>query len=276
MKMPARGSMLLGRGRAGGRATGNPMIRTAGPLAAAAILAAMLAAGGVDAHRPPDTEQYFATVKAAIERIPYQIGPWTGADQEVVPAAVRLLKPNKILQRRYVNPATGEWFNLLIVHCGDVRDMQGHYPPVCYPAHGWRQDRFSSTTLSVEGVAIPARVYDFRQPAGPRETGMVVVNFFVMPEGAEPQSRLIGLGDPAVSRSPAGSAFSDEMEAVRRVARARALAGLGAAQVQVITSSEMPEAARRELVGVVLPAIMPAVAAVAQGPPVAGSQGSQP
>ena len=50
---------------------------------------------------PQDVEPYHERAAAAIDGIPYVIGTWTGAKEEVPLAAQKLLKPNAILSRSY-------------------------------------------------------------------------------------------------------------------------------------------------------------------------------
>ena len=78
-----------------------------------------------------------AEVLTAIDAAPYRIGQWIGEDVAVPPAALEILQTNAILSRRFRHLTSGINANLLVVHCSDARDMQGHYPPVCYPANGW-------------------------------------------------------------------------------------------------------------------------------------------
>jgi hypothetical protein len=109
----------------------------AGGLIAAVFLLVLL--GLNQTHlSPEDAEDYHRAIRDAVNAIPHQIGPWEGADEEVTPAAIELLRPNIIMARRYTHQDTGQVVSLLIVHCKDARDLMGHYPPVCYPAQGWR------------------------------------------------------------------------------------------------------------------------------------------
>ncbi len=121
------------------------------PYVCAAVLCVFIVMGGISARRPSGTADYRARVKAAIEAIPYRIGPAVGTDSEPTEAAIRLLSPNKILERRYLDPSTGGAFSLLFVHCGDARDMNGHYPPVCYPAHGWKLGDTQPLNIEING-----------------------------------------------------------------------------------------------------------------------------
>src|SRR5947207_4217407 len=110
--------------------------------------------GGIAAeqHRrlkPRDVEPYHARAAAAVKAVPYVIGYWTGKDDEIPSAAQKLLRPNAILSRTYSDndPGRGGIYrtrrrdaSLLVVQCRDSRDMVGHYPPICYRAHGMTLD----------------------------------------------------------------------------------------------------------------------------------------
>ena len=112
-------------------------------LASPVLCLCMLAGIAADNARhvkPRDAAPYHAKAKLAIEAFPYVIGYWAGKDVKVPEAAVKLLQPNAIVSRHYVNQGDGAGnvldADLLIVQCGDSRDMTGHYPPICYPSSG--------------------------------------------------------------------------------------------------------------------------------------------
>ncbi len=201
----------------------------------------------VDAPPQRGAPEYFERVAGAIERVPYRVGHWIGRDVEAQPAAVRLLRPNKLMQRRYTHDATGEDLNLLIVHCGDVRDMTGHYPPVCYPAHGWRQESGEPATEVIQllGQLAHARVYRFDLTREGASRRMSVVNFFVLP----------GSGGP----------ITPDMADLERATQRRDSATLGSAQVQILTGERMSEDQRREVVAEFVRAVEPALREVARG-----------
>jgi hypothetical protein len=207
------------------------------PAVSAILLVALLVVGGLGDPERDGLEEYMAEVRAAIEAIPLRIGAAVGTDTEPTQAAVRLLSPNKILQRRFLDPFTGESKSLLIVHCGDVRDMQGHYPPVCYPAHGWISGPRRSIPIEIDGNQVIAVVYEFRRTDELVERTMTVANFFILPGR--------------------GANFVSDMDGLQRVARLRGRAGLGVAQVQIVLDGspdvDTVERKVRELVPVVEP-----------------------
>src|SRR4051812_2381370 len=220
-------------------------ITRAAPFMCAAILAGLLAMGGISAGRPYGTTEYRARCKAAIEAIPRKIGPAVGVDAPPTPAAQKLLSPNKILERRYFDPVTGAGFSLLIVHCGDVRDMIGHFPPVCYPAHGWKARDASRQELEVNGEHADAVRYDFSRTDDVLERRMSVFNFFVIPEE--------------------GATLFRDMDSVERASRSSETGGLGVAQVQIVIPEESGQQWQQTVVRETLAAISPALKTIAQG-----------
>src|SRR5438045_4136952 len=102
--------------------------------------------------RPDDPvfEGYHRDAKRAIESLPFDVGSFHGLDtaSDIPKEATTLLKPNKILNRRYNDVSVeglGQSATLLIVQCKQSGDMLGHYPPNCYPSSGhemiFRQER---------------------------------------------------------------------------------------------------------------------------------------
>src|SRR5690606_38872568 len=129
-----------------------------------------------------------------------------------------------------------------VVHCKDVRDMEGHYPPICYPSQGWTADGRSSETITIGEAAIPMRRYIFERHVGIDTSRIVVWNVFVMPG----QEHLMA-----------------DMDGLARAARSTRRAGLGAAQIQVL----MPEGSEqeRQIVEACLTALSPMIETIAEG-----------
>jgi hypothetical protein len=222
----------------------SPISRWA-PLVSVGLLVGLLLTGGISARRPIGTDEYRARIRAALEAVPLKIGPAVGQEVEPTPAAVRLLSPNKILSRSYMDPGTGESFSLLVVHCGDVRDMEGHYPPNCYPANGWKLTGSEQVGIEVAGERANAKRYYFKRADELIERRMSVVDFFVIPEE--------------------GATLFDDMNAVERASRSSDLGGLGVAQVQIAFGGDVPQPWRDQIVRETLKALAPAVRAIAQG-----------
>lgn len=215
------------------------------PIVTVALLCGYMFTGGVEAISTEQTELYHAHVKKYVNEIPYRIGSWVGTDVEAPPAAVRLLKPNALLQRRFVDPMSGRSFSLLVVHCGDVRDMQGHWPPICYPAHGWEITGSRETSLEISDVRVPAHEYDFVRYVDGFEQRMNVIGFFIVPEG-----------DAEIVSS---------YQALTAAGRQRSRAGLGAAQVQFVSGGDMSASDRKRFAQEFVQAIEPMVRVIAEG-----------
>ena len=227
----------------------------AGPITGAILLA--MAAYTMASYRPGGGgDAYFAGVRQAIDALPAQIDGFIGTDQPPLPAAVEMLRPNRLLQREYVQPITGERFSVLIVHCGDVRDMMGHYPPVCYPSAGWRMASVSPGAIerSSDGPIHITR-YEVVRDDGTISIHRVIANTFILPRADSP----LGRDDTALDA----------------VTRTRWSSGLGAAQVQIITAADMDEATRARIEQSVADELGVVIDAVTSVPDLAGSGSMQ-
>lgn len=153
----------------------------------------------VEKHRhvqPQDAEAYHARVAAAINEMDFTIGDersgiWIGTKIEPTKEAVKLLRPNIILSRRYNNEDAGRAraarrCDVLIVHCKDSRDMVGHYPENCYVNLGETLVEKRDRAWQIAGLpTIIGTEYTFerfdRGPAGARRIRRCVYNFLVVP-----------------------------------------------------------------------------------------------
>jgi len=167
------------------------------PLLAASLLAGIV----VDNSRhvkPTDVEPYHARAADAIKNVPYLVGLWYGHDDDIPAAAQKLLRPNAILSRTYTYNDAGAAYrrprkaSLLIVQCRDSRDMVGHYPPICYRAHGMTPERFAGCEegpeagvqreLQVAQTPIRFTEYRFTQLYQGQVSRTTVYNFFIVPK----------------------------------------------------------------------------------------------
>jgi hypothetical protein len=180
---------------------------------------------------PEDVEPYHERVRDAVQGISYRIGDWIGVDQPLPQAAVQLLKPNALFCRAYRNVQSGWTSRLLVVHCRDARDLVGHFPPVCYPAHGWTLDFVRPRDWHVRGLFIPGAEYGFSFTGPESVEQIVIANFMVLPKGE----------------------ILRDMRGVQKAAADYTAHWYGAAQVQLVTSANLTDAQRdlvvQELVG---------------------------
>ena len=187
----------------------------------------MLGAVAVESMSRPtaaDAEAYHRRVAEVIDAVPYQIEDWVGIDEPPPREAIALLRPNTIFSRRYENFVTGEQVSVVLVHCRDARDLAGHYPPICYPAHGWTQAEAVQTTRSLGEDRVELMSYTFTRDRTAGRSQMLVDNFLILPDG-----RIVS-----------------DMREVRRAAGNYARRMYGAAQVQVVHYGDVPDARREE------------------------------
>lgn len=182
---------------------------------------------------------FHAKVGKEILDLPTTLGNWTLAEKvEPPPAAQQLLRPNALTARIMRNSATGKQATLIVVQCRDARDMAGHYPPNCYPAHGWqwRNEPLPAESISItsgvttgesdiaahasdggtnarEPLRIPYQVYDFKRVGGViREKRIRIFSFFAIP----------------------GTGLVPDIKSVKQAAEDYRVRPYGAAQIQVI------------------------------------------
>lgn len=132
---------------------------------------------------PKDAEPYHVQAKRSIESIPYTIGSWTGADVVVPEAAVKLLRPNVIISRRYTDSRSGGKLaaSLLIVQCQDSRDMVGHYPEKCYPQSGHTLTSKHERDWVIGTRPIGGVEYHFEKTSGTSVERFCIYNFLIVP-----------------------------------------------------------------------------------------------
>jgi hypothetical protein len=177
--------------------------------------------------RPDDPvfAEYHAKAKAAIESLPFDVGSFHGIDkpEDIPKEATTLLKPNKILNRRYNDVSVeglGQSATLLIVQCKQSGDMLGHYPPNCYPSSGhemtFRQERdWAIPQAGGENFTIPGIEYRFTKTRNGHVERTTVYNFLIVP----------------------GSGIARDMNGVQSAAEDYQQRYYGAAQFQLVFST---------------------------------------
>jgi hypothetical protein len=184
--------------------------------------------GNMDVHYARIRELADASIRNCV-------GDWIGKIVPAPPSVEAMLKPNKLQAVEYVNYRTGESADVLFVHCGDARDLVGHYPPVCYPAHGQPLKSSQTRDWTIGRATITGMRYRFEGSDGPFGPETVVDNFMVLPNGR----------------------FGRDMDAATHVAWDRRLRRFGEAEVQVVTKGEMSDARRDEVFQDLMRSAMP-------------------
>lgn len=200
----------------------------AAPVLALALLLVMPLLLVTEVRRDEATLRRNERIQEVVADVPWQIGRWRGQEVPVPSAAEDILRPNALLSREYREIGGRGRATLVIVHCSDVRDMVGHYPPVCYPNAGWIRvpdEEARGEPLvrlldagSVSGATV--RRYAFRQIDGwGAERRIRIFNFFVLPDGR----------------------VATELDELRDLTDRTATSALGVAQIQLVLGQEMTE-----------------------------------
>ena len=252
-------------------------------------LLALLMVGGVAAHQgryetAAAYDQYHARCRAAVAAIPSGVGHWLGRDVPLPQPALDLLVPNALRHVRYTDfsPAAlvgpDRRVSLILVQCKLAKDMLGHYPPRCYPAHGARLLSGEPRTWDVGGgLEIEGVEYAFAEPER-GDLGPAGLDWSALGLGAEAgQGGINAAGMDAAGFDAGlggrrqvvmcffvvpGAGVARDMDAVEEAAADYRQRHRGAAQVQVVfdASAALPprrerEAIFAELVGAAMPAI---------------------
>ena len=217
---------------------------------------------------------YHARCREAVAAVPTEVGGWIGREVSLPQPALDLLDPNALRHIRFTDFSTRSLsdgperrVSLMIVQCRLARDMQGHYPPRCYPAQGARLLSAEARTWQVgdadSELAISGVEYQFLEPdrSGTRDlpAGLlasegytlgrrrVVVGFLILP----------------------GKGLAGDMKALNDAAEDYRQRHRGAAQVQVVfdPSWTLPDRAERDAITrEVLGAALPAIKVLADNP----------
>ncbi len=213
------------------------------PAMLALILMAGVAIESLARPKPKDAEPYHAFVRGVSEQLPKQFGDWRSSDQEPMRGAVKLLRPNFMIQRRFENAVTGENASMLIVHCKDARDLNGHWPPNCYPSQGFAMDQQIEREWVIGDRKIPGLEYAFSKTDGLRTLKLRVYGLLLLPQtGLVRDMRDIG------------GAAADFLRQF-----------YGASQIQVVMDDSLPADRRDRIFLEIMEANMPIINALTAG-----------
>ena len=241
---------------------------------------------GVGLHQsayesPAAYDQYHARCRAAVEAVPTRVGQWMGRDVPLPQPALDLLDPNALRNIRFTDysPAAlsgpDRRVSVMIVQCKLAKDMLGHYPPRCYPAHGATLLRAEPRQWALADdagtVAVSGTEYEFVEPA----YGSYGV------KGVEGDAVVVyggGDGDAGVGRRRIvmsflivpGVGIVQDMDGVSRAAEDYRERHRGAAQVQVVfdPTALLPDRREREAIfAELLRPALPAIRTLMDAPP---------
>ena len=117
---------------------------------------------------------------AALERLPLQIGGWTGKEAPLDEAVVRATDTDAYVSRIYSRHNASEYISLYIAYGVRARDLMPHRPEVCYTGAGWTFIDRSSMELSLsDEMELPCNVLHFsRGTLNKKKT--VLLNYYIV------------------------------------------------------------------------------------------------
>lgn len=232
------------------RSFSNPIKRLVIPAISGALLITLLAVGTLNPAPPENVDGYFEDVARTIDRMPYRIGNWTGRDLSTAPPQVlEMLRPNRVLHRGYTSE--NDRMRLVVVHCTDVRDMQGHYPMRCYPATGWTPTGSETVKATYAGQERDLTIFRFERTGDFGKLMHITIGlFFALPTQGMPE--------------PAQAIYAD-LSGVRGASENRRRNLLGSAQIQIIFDSDRPSEDVIRVLEEIDPALDPVIETVAEG-----------
>lgn len=198
---------------------------------------------------PPDVDAFQTNVRTAWDKAPKVVGNWLGSDIALPTAAIKLLRPNASLNRAYHNLVTGEDVTVLAVQCGDARDMEGHYPPNCYPGNGNVLE--SQAPVDFAGGVVKATEYSFYKPTPVGNLPLWVAGTFNLQGGVSARN----------------------MKEMRVRAREGGRRYYGVAQFQVVIAGTVPQARKIEIAEEFFKAYAPLLEAAGSQPLTSGDPG---
>lgn len=148
---------------------------------AALAAACVILAGGVfsrwlsaayDASNPP------VLGPGALDRIPMQIGSWTGRPRPLDEAIVRAADLDSYVLRSYSRLGR-ESVGLYVGFGIRVRDLAPHRPEVCYPGNGYTLREQHALRIAAGKSELPARLLVFSS-AGLGATNVAVLTFYIV------------------------------------------------------------------------------------------------
>jgi EpsI family protein len=150
-----------------------------------------------------------AIAPEALQRLPMQIGDWTGQDVPLAETIVRKTGTDGHINRRYSRHGGLENVGLYIAYGITARALAGHRPENCYKGAGWTLlDRQSMEVSLANGGGLPCSIFNFSR-GGLNAERIVVLDYFIV------DGRLCGDASLLLSRAWRGSDTVDYVAQVQ-------------------------------------------------------------
>jgi EpsI family protein len=121
-----------------------------------------------------------AVSSAELQRLPLQIGDWTGQEVPLDEAIVLATDTDAHVSRRYSRHGASESVWLYIASGVRARDLMPHRPEVCYTGQGWTltDKQFVELPLS-DGTRLPCNCFRFSRGAL-NTSNVVVLDYYIV------------------------------------------------------------------------------------------------
>lgn len=140
-----------------------------------------------------DYEAFHLRAANAVNGIPLTIGAWAGREEPLSDEELRVLKPNAYRCIAYTDtrPIINEPSRrvlFLVTQCRQASNMEGHYPPNCYPSRGFaavdgpEEGAGNRRTWTAGNRTLTGVEYFFERRIQSRVNRTAVYNFMVLPE----------------------------------------------------------------------------------------------
>jgi len=134
------------------------------------VLAWRLGATGGSIPLPP----------GALQRLPMELGEWSGREIPMDEAIVRATDTDAHINRRYSRSNGAETVWAYVAYGIRARDLMPHRPEVCYPDNGWTlKDTRDAELPLADGTKLHCRILRFSR-AGLSTENTTVINYYIV------------------------------------------------------------------------------------------------
>jgi hypothetical protein len=116
----------------------------------------------------------------ALEKIPLQIGDWTGQEEPLDEAIIETADTDTHISRKYSRYNASEYILLYIAAGKRARDLMPHRPEVCYTGAGWtRVSSYTKEFLLENGKELPCSVFQFSKGAL-NTKNVIILDYYIV------------------------------------------------------------------------------------------------
>lgn len=116
----------------------------------------------------------------ALEKLPLQIGDWTGQEVPLDEAIIEATDTDAHINRQYSRNNTSEQVLLYIAAGKRARDLMPHRPEVCYTGAGWTRVNSDSVDLPLDNkTMLPCSIFQFSKGAL-NTKNVIILDYYIV------------------------------------------------------------------------------------------------